>query len=355
MTATAKRKRARPEIVIARATWPEAEVVNETAKQASDPVVIVRRRQADIAGPNGEEFFVVRGAGTHISLFTGCGGMDLGCEMAGFMTCCQHELDQSACDTLLANRPRYFRHSALIQGDIRKTPTSMILGEAGLRVGECDLITGGPPCQGFSTAGKRQPDDVRNTLVFEFLRVVSEAQPKFFTMENVPGFVTMAGNSFLRDFLALAHASYYELVYGLVNAVQHGVPQDRVRFFCMGTRRDIVEIEGKLGSLPRPTFFDKAELRRIAEARALGEDYSSLVRAPGIRYFHDRELLIPPRPTSKYEGAHNGLLVAKGYQEFFDRLAAEEPDRIVEEPINDSQTYDDHITVWEAIGDPPEP
>ena len=141
----------------------------------------------------------------------------------------------SGCQTLIGNRPTYFRHAALIQGDIRNTPTGMLLRESGLRVGECGVVIGGPPCQGYSTSGKRQPDDPRKRLVFEFLRVVRDAKPHFFIFENVPGFITLSQGDFMRRFLKEAHDAYYELVYGVVDCAEYGVPQRRVRFVCTGT------------------------------------------------------------------------------------------------------------------------
>lgn len=359
----AKRKKT-SRIIIARETWPEAEIIAEPERERDgEPRVLVRRRFSGIVGPNGEDLFCVRGAGTHISLFAGCGGMDLGCEMAGFMTVCQHEWDQTACQTLLANRPRCFRHSALIQGDIRSTPTEMMLAESGLRVGEADLVTGGPPCQGFSTAGKRQVDDVRNTLVYDYLRVIRQAQPKFFVMENVPGFVSLGKGQFFRSFLEAAyHECYYELVYGLVNAVESGVPQDRCRFICMGTRRDIAAIEGALAALPRPTHFsphDNKEVTYLERRPLLVAELDRLTRPPGIRYFPDRPILTPPRPIKmNHKNGTSGR--SKSFLAFFDRLEREEPDRIVNVPIDardvDERQKDNWLagrwsTVRDAIGD----
>lgn len=317
-------------IIIARAEWTEATVVCEPIKNRhlKEPTLLVRRNVQETRGQNGERVFTVEGAGQHISLFTGAGGMDLGCEQAGFVTVVQHEWEEAACDTLIANRPNYFRHSALIQGDIRETPTSMILGAANLRTGEADLLTGGPPCQGFSNAGKRDPSDIRNTLIFDFLRVVRESQPRFFVMENVPGFVSMKKNGFLRQFLETAYDAYYELVYGLADACCYGVPQHRTRFLCMGTRRDLWEIEGKLGSLPQPMYFDPQDLKELSwlDKRPLFSREAGLLRhAPGVRYFPDRKLLIPPEPT--YGGR-----VSKKFQAFYERLYRDEPDRIVTDP-----------------------
>ncbi len=314
--------------------WPEARVVATPKRQGGAPELLVQRQVPDIAGPRNEEVFYLPGQPV-ISLFAGAGGMDLGVEQAGFCTLVQHEWDGYACATLIANRPRHFRHSALIQGDLRQTPTSMLLAAAGLRVGEAALLCGGPPCQGFSTANAKSHSgahDVRNDLVYEYLRVVREAKPKYFLMENVPGFVSFNKHEYLREFLRAAHDSYYELVYGLVDACEYGVPQYRCRFICMGTRRDLAEIDGSLASLPGPENYHDNDLKKLEVYQSMPlfhhEDERDLRHAPGVRYFPDRELLIPPAPVR--HGMDGGRSLR--YQEFYRRLRAEEPDRLVEAP-----------------------
>lgn len=226
-------------------TWPEAEIVAEPVsakKLGEEPRLLVRRLVPDIAGPNNERLFYLPGQPV-VSLFTGAGGMDIGVERAGFCTVVQCEWDMACCQTLVANRPQFFRRAALLQCDIRYTSTYEILDAAGLRVGEAAMVCGGPPCQGFSLANsKRAVSDPRNNLVFEYLRVVRQSQPSFFVFENVPGFQTLGKGHLFEEFLRTAHAAGYELVYGLINAVDHGVPQNRVRFLCTGTRRDLWEI-----------------------------------------------------------------------------------------------------------------
>ena len=312
--------------------WPEAEVMAPPVKKPGPPSVLVRRRPGGLVGPHGEELITLPGPGV-ISLFTGAGGMDIGLEAAGFCTLIQHEWMQCACETLIANRPNYFRHAALIQGDIRQTPTSMLLKEAGLRVGEAHIVAGGPPCQGFSTANtkavKGKPDR-RNDLVFEFLRVVREAQPRFFVMENVPGFTTFNEGEYLAAFLPAAYEAYYELVYGLCDAVEYGVPQYRCRFLCMGTRRDLFDIEGYLASMPAPENFAEADrgiLQALDGSPLYAGEVRSIRRAPGIRYFPDRPVLFPPEPHN-----HKGPR-SPGFRSFYDRLEREEPDRLVLSPI----------------------
>lgn len=307
-------------------TWSEAEIIALPEKHLKMPKVLVQRRVPDVSGPRGELLMYLPGQPC-ISLFTGAGGMDLGLEAAGMTTLCQVEWDESPCATLIVNRPRAFRYSALIQGDIREISTSMILREAGLRTGEAFVVCGGPPCQGFSTANSHASKgtyDTRNDLVFEFLRVVNEAKPAYFIMENVPGFLHFTGKveglEYAEMFCRRAYDCYYELVYGIINAVEYGVPQTRNRFICMGSRRDLVEIDGKLAHLPKPQNFNQSDLDLLAGTMFPEEHL--ITQAPGIRYFPDRPFLKPPAPTHA-----NGR--TETFLRFYGDLLREEPDRIV--------------------------
>jgi len=319
--------------------WPEAEILREPVRgNASEPEVIVRRRQSGLVGPNGEDIGVFGGL-PHISLFAGIDGFSLGMEWSGgYETVLQHEMSEMCCHTLLANRPGHFRSAALIQGDIFKTPTSMILEESGLMVGECRVVTGGPPCQGFSWANSNRGNghDKRNDCILEFVRKVDEIKPWFFIFENVPEFLQLNKGEYFESFLEVAYNSYYELVYGLIDCCEYGVPQRRVRFICMGTRRDVAEVKGQIAGLPAPEHFGKSDLRILRAADRRPEKYpeaASIRRAPGIRYFPDRPVLVPPSPA--YHGGHgddnhefDGR--PKSFLKFYDRLAKEEPDRLVE-------------------------
>lgn len=319
--------------------WIEAEIVAEPvkAKDLTEPRVLVRRRHPLVLTSREEELIYVPGYPA-ISLFTGIGGFDIGLERAGFVTLVQHEWDPGCCETLIINRPMCFRHAALIQGDIRNTPTSMILGEAALRVGEAYILTGGPPCQGFSTSNanaNKGQYDARNDLVFEFLRVVREAQPRYFIFENVPGFQRFNSGQYMEAFLKTAYECYFELVYGLVECSEYAVPQHRCRFICMGTRRDLVEIEGGLASMPKPQCFATPDLDRLKwfEGAPLfhQEDIALMTHAPGVRYFPDRPVLRVPEPTSN--NGDGDRVRSKTFIEFYRKLREEEPDRIVEEPV----------------------
>lgn len=192
---------------------------------------------------------------TSISLFSGAMGLDLGLEQAGFETVVAVEMDKWSCATIRYNRPDL----TLLDGDIRGMDAASILDASGFAIGEVDLVAGGPPCQSFSTAGKRSSIlDVRGGLFQDFARVVAHVQPRFFVMENVRGILSSAirhrplkerGNGHRRlapdeqpgSALAVILETLrdrlgYEVVYGLLDAVNYGVPQFRQRVVFLGSR-----------------------------------------------------------------------------------------------------------------------
>jgi len=124
-----------------------------------------------------------------ISLFT-CGmGMDLGFEKAGYNTVYTNDIEKFACNTIRENR----KEIPCDEGDITEISSDEILSKSHAKKGEIDVVIGGPPCQSFSTAGKRKGlDDKRGMALLEFIRVIKDVQPKFFVFENVPGLKSMA-------------------------------------------------------------------------------------------------------------------------------------------------------------------
>ena len=188
---------------------------------------------------------------TVISLFT-CGmGMDIGFGKAGFDTRYANDITKFACNTINSNKPGIPCDHA----DIADVPSSTIMHKASLRKGEVDAVIGGPPCQPFSTAGKRKGgNDKRSLALQEYIRVVRDTRPKFFVFENVPGLIT-ASNS---------HTSFYERIatppkkltrnwfdglikdfndlkgytvdWDIFNAADYGVSQKRKRLILIGSR-----------------------------------------------------------------------------------------------------------------------
>lgn len=177
-----------------------------------------------------------------ISLFSGAGGMDIGFSSAGFEIAVACEADHSCCQTMMRNNPSL----KVIEGDIRDVPTSEILQVAGLAPMEAALVIGGPPCQPFSLAGDRKGlEDPRGELLHEFIRVVREALPVAFVMENVKGMANWSGGKALAmvmdelskpiEFEGISYR--YEVVHQVLNAADYGVPQKRERLFVVGNRK----------------------------------------------------------------------------------------------------------------------
>jgi DNA (cytosine-5)-methyltransferase 1 len=195
-----------------------------------------------------------------ISLFSGAGGMDIGFHAAGFRTAVAVEQDPSCCNTLRQNMPG----TPVIEGDITSITTQAILDAAKATPLEIDLVVGGPPCQSFSLAGKRMGmDDPRGMLVLEFLRVVREALPTCFVMENVKGMINWSNGKALEAVIMEASRPInyagkeyeYTVSYHVLNAADFGVPQFRERVFIVGSRL------GKMFQFPEPTHTsrDQAE------------------------------------------------------------------------------------------------
>ena len=197
---------------------------------------------------------------TAISLFTGVGGLDLGFEAAGFHTAVALEMDRAACRSARASRPGW----AVIESDIHDVPTPDILAAGGLRRGEADVLIGGPPCQPFSKSGYWSTGDAarlgdrRADTLSAYLRVLKEAQPKAFLLENVHGLVFKGKDEGLRHLLEGIEGinretgARYSVAWRKLNAVDFGVPQLRERVFLIGSR------DGRSFSFPEPTHGDPA-------------------------------------------------------------------------------------------------
>lgn len=165
-----------------------------------------------------------------ISLFSGAGGMDVGIESAGFKIIAASEIDPHASNTYRHNNPSV----DLIEGDIEdpinfKKITSYK---------DIDLVIGGPPCQGFSVAGKMDKDDPRSKLVFTYCSAVENLSPKAFIMENVKSLASLSKFQDVRDeiFKRMNNAGY-QVSMQVLNAKDFGVPQSRERVFFIGIKK----------------------------------------------------------------------------------------------------------------------
>ena len=164
-----------------------------------------------------------------ISLFSGAGGMDVGFENAGIKVVFANELVADAAETYRANHP----DCIMVNDDINNVIDSLGKYEG------IDLVFGGPPCQGFSVAGKMDPDDDRSKLIFTFLDVVERVKPRAFVMENVKALGELSKWKDVRErYLKKASDLGYSCHYFVLNATDYGVPQKRERVFFIGIRGD---------------------------------------------------------------------------------------------------------------------
>ena len=183
-----------------------------------------------------------------ISLFAGAGGLDLGCEAAGFQTVAAVEWNRTAQATMLANQDAFFRdlQPDAMFDDITTLDVDELLCRAGLEIGEATLLHGGPPCTPFSKSGywleyKRQGADPRASLLDEYVRVLRDARPKAYLMENVYGLAYRNQNEHVfARFQAAVQKAGYTLSWRIVLAADYGVPQLRQRLVCVGVRTDLL-------------------------------------------------------------------------------------------------------------------
>ncbi len=196
-----------------------------------------------------------------ISLFSGIGGLDFGFEAAGFETRVALEIDRHACGTMRLNRDW-----EIIEDDINQVSSSDLLTRAGLRPGEADMLIGGPPCQPFSKSGywargdALRLDDPRADTLTGYLRILRDAQPKAFLLENVYGLAYQGKDEGLRyilDGIAQINretGTRYEVSWQMINCAHYGVPQIRERVFMIGSR------DGRSFRFPEPTHGEPGEL-----------------------------------------------------------------------------------------------
>lgn len=210
-----------------------------------------------------------------ISTFAGCGGSSLGYERAGCEVVAAVEWDPHAVECYKLNHPR----TKVFSGDIAKITGEMLLNATGLDVGELDVLDGSPPCQGFSTAGKRVLDDPRNSLFREHLRLVRELQPRHVVIENVSGMIKGKMKVVAGEVVSALKAEGYRVTAGLCEAWWFGVPQHRPRVFFVGSR-------DSTPCLPKPSH-----LRPVTSGQAL-------------RGIEPDEVILPMNPGQRLMATH---------------------------------------------------
>ena len=176
---------------------------------------------------------------TFVDLFAGAGGASCGFEKAGLKSVGAVEIDDWAADTYEFNHP----HVKVLRTDITNLSNNDLKKFKG-----ADVVVGGPPCQGFSIAAsnRRKKHDPRNNYYLEYVRAIEQIKPKAFLVENVKEIVKYRledGTLLLDDFCSRLERAGYKISHNLINAQGLGVPQERIRFFMMGFRDKVVEID----------------------------------------------------------------------------------------------------------------
>lgn len=208
---------------------------------------------------------------TVVSTFSGTGGSSKGYEMAGYKVRLAVEWDDHAAQCYRLNFPE----TPLYHGNITKLAVEEALSLSGLAPGELDLFDGSPPCQGFSTSGKRELDDPRNTLFRDYARLLEGLQPKTFVMENVSGMVKGKMRLVFAQVLRTLRECGYRVSARLMNAKWYGVPQSRERMIFVGVREDLViEPSHPAGWGPPPTV--REALRDLPADAEPGADLGEL-------------------------------------------------------------------------------
>ncbi len=187
-------------------------------------------------------------------LFSGAGGMSVGFRSAGLGKLASVEIDKDASTTIRNNFPHSFHFEKPIETLSFSEIDEVLQGR------KVHIICGGPPCQGFSVAGLRNPDDLRNQLFKEYIRMVGHLKPDFIVMENVPGILTMQNGDVYREILKqLADIGYPNTSVRILEAAMFGVPQLRARTVIIGNRL------GLKNPYPKP-FLDKSNYKTINES-----------------------------------------------------------------------------------------
>ena len=205
------------------------------------------------------------------SFFAGCGGLDLGFEQVGFEVIWANEFDPSIHETYKYNHPK----TNLNTQDIRKLEIGTIP--------DCDGFIGGPPCQSWSLGGMMKGlEDERGKLFLDYIRIIKTKFPKFFVIENVAGIISDRHFKTFQNFLTMLSEAGYCVKYSVMNAADYGVPQDRIRVFIVGIRKNLsIEFQFPDPSTPkekhitlRKAIGDIDEQPRFYEKETVRQDYN---------------------------------------------------------------------------------
>lgn len=224
---------------------------------------------------------------TSIELFAGAGGMALGMEKAGVKHILLNELEKNACNTLRYNRPQW----NVLEADIQTVDFSEYYKKV-------DIVTGGFPCQAFSSAGKKLGfEDTRGTLFFDFARCINQVQPKIFIGENVKGLLRHdKGKTIEVIKQSIKDIGYTLIEPKILKAMYYKVPQKRERLILVGVRNDLAE---NISKFRFPEKFPK--VLTVSDAFKKGILYSNDVpKSEGVTYPKRKREIMQEVPEGGY-------------------------------------------------------
>ncbi|RMH27223.1 MAG: DNA cytosine methyltransferase [Planctomycetota bacterium] len=223
-----------------------------------------------------------------VELFCGAGGLGLGLHQAGFSTLLANDSDENCCASYKLNFP----HTKVICGDIHDIDFCEVA--KGLGVDAIDLLAGGPPCQGFSTVGSKNEQDPRNSLFYEYLRVVSQLRPNYLLFENVSGFKRLYEGRAFATLVSELQELGYEYVYAVLNASDFGLPQHRLRTIVIAWKSGLSPV-----AMPAPTHGSEAGLFGMLPKLCVIDAISDL--PPLSAGDSCQEYMTPPQNTYQIE------------------------------------------------------
>ena len=300
-----------------------------------------------------------------VSLFSGCGGFDLGFKKAGFNVLYANEYDKSIWDTFSYN----FANVFLDKRDIRKINSD--------EIPDCIGIIGGPPCQSFSEAGSLGGVlDERGKLFYEYIRIIKDKKPLFFVAENVSGLLHKRNSETFFDIITKLEKLGYDVKYKLVNAVEYLIPQDRKRVLIIGFLKN-KSFKKKLFEFPEPKInrldlkdtiydlkdtaksFDKNNLDEFNNEYYLGGFSSIYMSRNRVRSWNEPSFTIqaggrhaPLHPNApKMEKIETNKMIFKVNHEYlYRRLSVRECARIQTFPDDFIFKYKNILDVYKMVG-----
>lgn len=302
-----------------------------------------------------------------VSLFAGCGGLDLGFEQAGYEVIWANEFDKSIHATYQFNHPNTF----LFKSDIRTLIAD--------NIPDCDGFIGGPPCQPWSVGGKQLGlEDKRGELFLDYIRLIKEKHPKFFIIENVQGIISDKHFKTFLSFLLMLENAGYMVNYSLLNAADFRIPQDRFRVFIVGILKDLhcnfefpqpiadtVCLRQAIGDITeQPRFYINESVRQDYDKYFNHDVYigafdAKFMARNRVRAWNEVSFTIqaqakncplhPQAPAMQYVSP-NQRVFARGYEHLYRRLSVRECARIQSFPDSFKFFYNDVNDGYKMVG-----